>query len=128
MNKAKLLLKTNKFFVLLLLSVLILPLVCFSANITEPIFFYGIRIEFILFALVLIGVALFHNQTFWVAIIGFAVIISYKIIFDPVFHTFEHFFGKDYTFIQQITDKNLRQGEWSILLNLFFKLSSLIII
>ena len=119
MNKAKLLLKTNKFFVLLLLSVLILPFVCFAANITEPISIFGIRIEFILFALVLIGVALFHNQTFWVAIIGFAVIISYKIIFDPVFHTFEHFFGKDYTFIQQITDKNLRQGEWSILINLF---------
>lgn len=118
MNKSINFIKTHKFFIVLLLSVLILPVVCFAANITEPISFLGIRIEFILFALVLIGVALFHNQTFWVALIGLAVILTYKLMFDPVFNTFEHFFGKDYSFIQQLFDKNSRQGEWSILVNL----------
>jgi Na+/H+ antiporter NhaD/arsenite permease-like protein len=107
-----------KFLLVLLLSVLILPAICFAADITEPLSIAGIRIEFILFALVLIGVALFHNQTFWVAIIGLAVILSYKLIFDPVFNSFEHIFGKDFSFTQQIFQKDLRQGEWSILLNL----------
>ncbi|MFA6923546.1 MAG: SLC13 family permease [Bacteroidales bacterium] len=79
----------------------------------------NIRIEFILFALILIGVAVFHNKTFWVALIGLSVILIYKLIFDNGFNTFEHFFGKDYSFFQQLTNKELRQGEWSILLNLF---------
>lgn len=112
------LIKANKFIILLVLSVFVLPVICFAANISSPITISGIRIEFILFALVLIGVALFHNQTFWVALIGLAVILSYKLLFDPAFSTFEHLFGKDYSFAQQLIDKDSRQGEWSILLNL----------
>jgi Na+/H+ antiporter NhaD/arsenite permease-like protein len=111
-------LKKSKFFILLVISVMILPVICLAGNISEPISFFGIRIEFILFALILIGVALFHKQTFWVALIGLAVILTYKLIFDPVFNTFEHFFGKDYSFIQQLLEKDLRQGEWSIIVNL----------
>ncbi len=41
----------------------------------------GIPFEFILFALTLLGVALFHNQTFTVALTGLASISLYKIIF-----------------------------------------------
>ncbi|MCE9570226.1 MAG: citrate transporter [Rhodocyclales bacterium] len=39
----------------------------------------GIPIEFILFALTLLGVALFHNQTFYVALTGVAAVAIYKI-------------------------------------------------
>jgi Na+/H+ antiporter NhaD/arsenite permease-like protein len=41
----------------------------------------GIPVEFILFALTLLGVALFHNQTFYVALSGLAAISLYKIVF-----------------------------------------------
>jgi Na+/H+ antiporter NhaD/arsenite permease-like protein len=77
----------------------------------------GIRIEFILFALTLLGVALFHKQTFWVAITGLTAIILYKAIFISGYPFAEHFFGEN-SFVSQLTDKNLRQGEWGILLNL----------
>lgn len=41
----------------------------------------GIPIEFILFALTLLGVALFHNQTFNVALAGVSAVALYKIVF-----------------------------------------------
>ena len=41
----------------------------------------GIPIEFILFALTLLGVALFHNATLYVALTGVTTIALYKIIF-----------------------------------------------
>lgn len=41
----------------------------------------GIPIDFVLFALTLLGVALFHNQTFAVAMAGLAAIITYKLAF-----------------------------------------------
>jgi Na+/H+ antiporter NhaD/arsenite permease-like protein len=49
--------------------------------------------EFVLFALTLAGVALFHRHTMWVALAGMASILLYKIIFnDPSnpFNLFEH--------------------------------------
>lgn len=42
---------------------------------------FGIPVEFILFALTLLGVALFHHRTFTVAMIGLAVILAYKLLF-----------------------------------------------
>src|SRR5690606_37387373 len=42
---------------------------------------FGIRIEFLLFALVLLGIALFHRHTFNVALTGAIVIVLYKLIF-----------------------------------------------
>lgn len=77
----------------------------------------GIRVEFILFALTLLGVALFHHHTFWVAVTGLAVIVLYKLIFDPSYPFMEHFLGQNDMW-SQITDKHMRQGEWGILLNL----------
>ena len=44
---------------------------------------FSIPIEFILFAAVLAGVALLHNHTLRVAIVGAVVIALYKIIFSP---------------------------------------------
>jgi len=42
---------------------------------------FGIPIEFILFALTLLGVALFHNHTLRVGLTGLAVITAYKLLF-----------------------------------------------
>ena len=76
-----------------------------------------VRVEFIIFGLILLGVALFHKQTFRVAVIGLAVLLTFKLVFDPGFHFMEHVFGQNNIF-DQIIHKNLRQGEWCILLNL----------
>ena len=43
----------------------------------------GIPVEFILFAAILLGVALFHHYTFPIAAIGALVIALYKIFFSP---------------------------------------------
>ena len=42
---------------------------------------FGIRIEFILFGLTLLGVALFHRRTLQVALTGLAAVTLYKLIF-----------------------------------------------
>src|SRR5512145_1199251 len=55
---------------------------------------FGIRVEFILFALVLLGVALFHDHTFYVAVIGLAVITAFKLFFDDGFNLVEHMIGQ----------------------------------
>jgi len=46
-----------------------------------PIYLFGIPIDFILFALTLIGVAVFHHRTLEVALTGLATIVLYKLIF-----------------------------------------------
>lgn len=89
-----------------------------GAGCTDCFAIMGIRLEFIFFALTLIGVALFHNHTLKVALTGLVVVLGYKLIFDPTFHLGHHFFGEN-PILEQITDKHARQGEWSILLNLF---------
>jgi Na+/H+ antiporter NhaD/arsenite permease-like protein len=76
-----------------------------------------VRLEFIIFGLLLLGVALFHKHTFWVALIGLSVLLIYKFIFDPGFHLIEHLVGTT-PFGEQLLHKDLRQGEWGILLNL----------
>ena len=47
----------------------------------EPILVFGIPVDFILFALTLLGVALFHNYTLPIALSGLAAIIVYKLAF-----------------------------------------------
>ena len=49
----------------------------------DPPAFVGIPIDFILFGLTLLGVALFHHHTLRVAVVGLAVITVYKILFSP---------------------------------------------
>jgi Na+/H+ antiporter NhaD/arsenite permease-like protein len=44
---------------------------------------FGIPVDFILFALTLLGVALFNNRTLQVALIGLVAIALYKILFAP---------------------------------------------
>lgn len=47
----------------------------------EPILLLGIPVDFILFALMLAGVAIFHHHTLAVAVTGFVAITGYKAIF-----------------------------------------------
>ncbi len=100
------------------LALLLFPFATFASGFTDVVPAIGsIRIEFILFALTLLGVALFHKQTFWVAIIGLSSILLFKLIFNPSYPFFEHFFGEN-SLIDQLMSKENRQGEWGILLNL----------
>jgi Na+/H+ antiporter NhaD/arsenite permease-like protein len=66
-----------------------------------------IRVEFILFAVTLIGVALFHKKTMYVALTGLIAVLIFKFAFDPHFNLVDHIIGTE-----------AREGEWRILLNL----------
>ena len=48
---------------------------------TEPVLVFGIPFDFILFALTLFGIALFHRHTLPIALAGLAVIAAYKLVF-----------------------------------------------
>ena len=48
---------------------------------TEPILFSGIPFDFVLFALTLFGIALFHQYTLVIALTGLAAITAYKLSF-----------------------------------------------
>ncbi|MBK8699532.1 MAG: citrate transporter [Saprospiraceae bacterium] len=103
--------------VIFAILVVLFPVLAFAEGGSGGPAIAGIRIEFILFALTLLGVALFHNQTFWVAITGLTVIVLYKLFFIEAYPFAEHFLG-DNSMMSQLADKNLRQGEWGILVNL----------
>jgi len=77
----------------------------------------GIRPEFLLFALTLLGVALLHRHTLVVGLVGLAAILIFKFIFIPEFNLVEHLFGHN-AFANQLLHKEMRVGEWSTLLNL----------
>ena len=69
---------------------------------------FGIPLEFVLFALTLLGVALFHRRALEVAATGLAVIVLYKLAFTG-FPVLRGFFG---------LAMHVR-AEWVILANLF---------
>jgi Na+/H+ antiporter NhaD/arsenite permease-like protein len=48
---------------------------------TEPIHVFGIPFDFILFALTLLGIALFHRHTLPIALAGLGIIAAYKLAF-----------------------------------------------
>jgi Na+/H+ antiporter NhaD/arsenite permease-like protein len=108
-------LKNSKKLLILALF-LFSPLALFAAGGTVPAL-GPVRLEFIIFGFILLGVALFHKQTFRVAVIGLTVLLTFKLVFDPGFHLLEHVFGET-PLGEQIMDKGLRQGEWGIILNL----------
>jgi len=68
---------------------------------------FSIRLEFILFALTLVGVALFHKKTMYVALCGLASVLLFKWIFIPDFSLFTHIVGG-----------HGHEGEWRTLVNL----------
>lgn len=77
----------------------------------EPLYFLGIPVDFILFALTLVGVALFHRHTLYVALTGLAAIVAYKLIFTG------------FKFGAGFAGLGLHmQHEWVILTNLFLLL------
>jgi Na+/H+ antiporter NhaD/arsenite permease-like protein len=115
-NYLNLLLTGNSKRLLTILIILFSPLSLFAAGGNVPSL-GPVRLEFIIFGLILLGVALFHKQTFWVAVIGLSVLLTFKLIFDPGFHLMEHIFGTT-PMGEQLMDKGLRQGEWGILVNL----------
>lgn len=67
----------------------------------------GIRLEFVIFALTLVGVAIFHKHTMWVALSGLAAVLFLKTGFDSGFN-----------FITHIVGTENQTGEWKTLLNL----------
>jgi Na+/H+ antiporter NhaD/arsenite permease-like protein len=101
----------------LLAAFIVVPVWAFAEGGAAGASIGGVRIEFLLFALTLFGVAVFHNQTFWVAIIGLSSIVLYKLFFISGYNFSEHFLGEN-SFMAQLTDKSMRQGEWGVLLNL----------
>ena len=48
---------------------------------SEPILFFGIPFDFVLFALTLFGIALFNRHTLVIALAGLAAITAYKLSF-----------------------------------------------
>jgi Na+/H+ antiporter NhaD/arsenite permease-like protein len=102
---------------LFMISIILLSPLCLLATGRSVPSIGPVRVEFIIFGLILLGVALFHKQTFWVAVIGLFVLLTFKLVFDPGFHLMEHLFGTT-PMSEQIMDKALRQGEWGILINL----------
>jgi Na+/H+ antiporter NhaD/arsenite permease-like protein len=48
---------------------------------TEPALLFGIPFDFVLFALILLGIALFHRHTLPIALAGLVAITAYKLIF-----------------------------------------------
>ena len=47
----------------------------------EPVLVFGIPFDFILFALTLLGIALFHRHTLPIALTGLGIIVAYKLSF-----------------------------------------------
>ena len=105
---------SKKAFLIILFA--LLPALIFASSGEVPSI-GPIRVEFIIFGLILLGVALFHKQTFWVALTGLTVLLIFKFVFDPAFHFGEHMFGTT-PIGEQLMDKEMRQGEWGIILNL----------
>src|SRR5687767_7799334 len=79
--------------------------------VTEPLFIFGIPVDFILFALTLIGVAVLHRHTLQVALTGLAAIVIYNLVFTG----FKEGPGLGGLVLHM-------QHEWIILTNLFLLL------
>ena len=96
----------TRFFIIGLVLLLV-PVMLYAAQPGTIPSLFGIRVEFILFALTLVGVAAFHHHTMYVALTGLLAILLFKFSFDPNFLLYEHMVGTP-----------AREGEWRTLLNL----------
>jgi Na+/H+ antiporter NhaD/arsenite permease-like protein len=67
----------------------------------------GIPLEFLVFGLTLVGIAIFDKKAMIVALTGLAITLILKYLFQHGFSFSEHVLGSD-----------LQEGEWRILLNL----------
>lgn len=91
----------------LLIALFILPIVSYGATLGAIPLVAGIRLEFILFALTLIGVAVFHTKTMYVALAGLVSILLIKYLFIS-----------DFSLIEHVAGSASKEGEWRVLLNL----------
>jgi len=66
-----------------LAALALVPALAPAADLPEPPSLGPVPVDFILFALVLAGVAVFHHHTLRVALVGLATISLYKIAFSP---------------------------------------------
>ena len=82
-----------------------------GASSIEPLYLLGIPVDFILFGLTLIGVALFHHHTLAIALAGLAAVTIYKLAFTG------------FKFGLGLAGLGLHlQHEWVVLANLFLLL------
>ncbi len=86
---------------------MLLPVFTFAAVPGAIPLIFGIRLEFIIFALTLVGVAVFHHKTMYVALIGLLTLLILKYLFLP-----------EYSFIEHLTGNAHEEGEWRTLVNL----------
>lgn len=96
--------KKSRILILTALLVFISPVIKAADGAVPSI--GGIRIEFILFAITLIGVAVFHHKTMYVALTGLAAILIFKYVFS------------DFSMLEHLIGSVSKEGEWRILLNL----------
>jgi Na+/H+ antiporter NhaD/arsenite permease-like protein len=79
-----------------------------------------VPMEFALFVLTLLGIALFHHHTLPVAVSGLAAVLAYKLLFVGDFHLGEHLFGHGpgeglYAYLFSGSEGT---GEWRVIVNL----------
>ena len=77
----------------------------------QPVYLFGVPVDFILFGLTLLGVAVLHHKTLEVAVAGLVAVTLYKLLFTG-FRQGEGFTG----LLLQL------HHEWVILANLFLLL------
>ncbi len=101
--------KFNKYALIAVITVILMlmPVFTFAAVPSAIPLIFGIRVEFIIFALTLAGVAVFHHRTMYVALTGLVTLLILKYLFLP-----------DFSFIEHLTGTADKDGEWRILLNL----------
>lgn len=93
--------------ILLIFSSALMPHVAAASEFQGMPAVAGIRLEFFIFAAILVCVALLHDFTMWVALIGLVSILCAKWFFVPDFSLIEHLLGNAQ-----------HEGEWRIMLNL----------
>jgi Na+/H+ antiporter NhaD/arsenite permease-like protein len=90
-----------------LVTLLLLPVATFAAGTGTVPSLGPVRVEFILFAMTLVCVAVFHKYTMQVALTGLVAILAFKFLFDSGFDLAGHIIGTPG-----------REGEWRTLVNL----------
>ena len=91
---------------LLLLGFLLFPAQALATDSSMPTL-GGVRLEFMLFAVTLLGVALLHHYTMWVSLVGLTAIVASKYLWLHDFSLAQHLLGGQGA-----------EGEWRVLLNL----------
>jgi Na+/H+ antiporter NhaD/arsenite permease-like protein len=100
-----------RFATVAVVCILFAPPAAAAAAPVEPIHLLGVPVDFILFGLTLVGVALFHHHTLPIALAGLAAVTLYKLAFTG------------FKFGTGLAGLGLHlQHEWVILANLFLLL------